>query len=68
MTKTYTVCIEEVCSQEFEIEAEDAREAEAKAIKMYKNSEIVLEDANLVEANIAIVKPEDEITSFNTIY
>ena len=52
--KKFTVTIEELISQSFEIEAENEEQAEEIAIAKYKAGEIVLEDASLLEKNIAV--------------
>lgn len=54
----FTICIEEMISQEFEVEAEDWGEALEFGQEKYKNGEFVLVPGNLVTKQIAIMHPE----------
>lgn len=62
--KKYVIAIEELISQNFEVEASDAEEAMKIAEKKYKNSEFILESGNLVAKKMAIISPEDEVTEW----
>ena len=46
----YKVTIEEHISQEFEVEAEDEKQAEDIAIEKYSNEEFVVENVSLIAA------------------
>lgn len=50
----YHITIEEVISEEFEIEAEDEKDAIEKGIARYKNGEIVLEPGNVESRKISV--------------
>ena len=62
----YHVTIEETVSDEFIIEANSIDELKDKVNKMYRNSELVLEPGNLLEAKFYI--QEDKEKSVNVIY
>ena len=62
--RVFNICIEEVVSETFEIEAENAEEAMRIASEMYNNCELILEPGELQQKYMAIVKPENEATSF----
>jgi len=64
----FKVCIEEMVSEEFEIEAEDAGEAMEIAEKEYFEGKLVLEPGNLCSTQIAITKPEEEVCEWVEIY
>ena len=53
MTK-YKVMIEEIISQEFEIEAENIDEASVLAERKYKNGEFVLDNGNLIGISFCV--------------
>lgn len=50
----YKITIEEIISQEFYIEASDINEAKNIAIERYKNGEIILENAHLIDKKIDV--------------
>jgi len=62
----YHVTIEETVSDEFIIEANNIDELKDKVNKMYRNSELVLEPGNLLEAKFYI--QEDKDNEVNIIY
>ncbi len=62
----YHVTIEETVSDEFIIEANSIGELKDKVNKMYRNSELVLEQGNLLEAKFYI--QEDKENEVNIIY
>lgn len=53
--KKYTILIEELVSNSFEIEASSEEEARKIAEADYRNGEIVLDPGNLVSKRIAII-------------
>ncbi len=62
--KKYTVAIEEMVTQEFEVEAEDFGQAIELAIEKYKKGEFVLEPGEVDFTQIAIVEPPNEVTEW----
>ena len=58
MKKIYRVVIEEIISDEFEIEAETKEDAISKAISKYKSGEIILEPGNLESKKISVENDE----------
>ena len=56
--KKFCVTIEEIISDEFEIEAESKEDAISKAIEKYKSGEFVLEPGNLESKKISIENDE----------
>lgn len=56
----FVIAIEEVVSQNFEVEAEDAGEAIEIAEEKYKKGEFVLEPGNLMYKQMAVMEPEGE--------
>lgn len=58
--KNFKVSIEETIVQEFEIYAKDENNALETAYKKYKNREIVLEDAEVQYAQMAIVNSDSK--------
>ncbi|MBO6305197.1 MAG: hypothetical protein J6M62_09010 [Selenomonadaceae bacterium] len=54
----YKIIVEEVISDEFNIEADSEKEAINKAIKMYKLGDIVIAPGNLEHKQLAIVKSD----------
>ena len=62
--KKFTIAIEEMVLQDFEIEAEDGEQAMNIAEEKYKNGEFVLEPGHLVCKQMSIISPNDEITEW----
>lgn len=62
--KKYVITIEELISQNFVVEANDAEEAMEIAEKKYNNNEFILESGNLVTKQMAITEPENEATEW----
>ncbi len=56
----FIVTIEEMVSEDFEVEAESAEEAMYIAEEKYKKCEFVLEPGNLTFKQMAITSPESE--------
>lgn len=63
----YTITIEEMVSQDFEIEAATADEAMEIAEQKYRDGEFVLEPGNLVCTQMAITDPSNEATEWMEI-
>lgn len=61
------VIIEEVISQEFEIDIDD-EDAFEKVKEMYKNETLVVDNASLTQTNVMICDEDGEETDWNTIY
>lgn len=53
----YCICIEEVISQEFEIEAGSVEEALEKARSDYRDGELVLDEAHLSHVQMRCLAP-----------
>lgn len=66
--KKFRVCIEEIVSDEFEVEASDAAEALEVAEQKYFEGKLVLEPGNLCSTQIAITEPQDEVCEWIEIY
>lgn len=60
----FTICIEEMVSEEFDVEAEDAEQAKEIAEEKYNKGEFVLEPGNLVCKQMCITSPDDECTEW----
>lgn len=60
----YTITIEEMVSENFEVEAATAEEAMELAERKYRDGEFVLEPGNLVCTQMAITDPSDEATEW----
>ena len=58
--KKYHVVIEEIISEEFEIEANSEEDAISKAINEYDSGSFVLSPGNVEGRQIAIVGEDDE--------
>lgn len=58
--KTYRVIIEEIMSEEFELDAESEKEAISKAMDAYKSGEFVLEPGNFEYAQLKVVDEDDK--------
>lgn len=63
----YTITIEEMVSENFEVEAATADEAMEIAEQKYRDGEFVLEPGNLVCTQMAITDPSDEATEWTEI-
>lgn len=60
----YTILIEEVVTNSFEIEASNEEEARKIAEDSYSNSEIVLEPGNLISTKMAVISHANESTQW----
>lgn len=63
----YTITIEEMVSENFEVEAATADEAMEIAEQKYRDGEFVLEPGNLVCTQMAITNPSEEATEWMEI-
>lgn len=63
----YTITIEEMVSENFEVEAATADEAMEIAEQKYRDGEFVLEPGNLVCTQMAITNPSEEATEWTEI-
>ena len=61
----YKVCIEEMISEEFEIEADSVQNAMSLAEQKYSSGELVLAPGNLVAKQMAIVEPKESVTEWS---
>ncbi|MCQ2362553.1 MAG: hypothetical protein MJ048_05920 [Acidaminococcaceae bacterium] len=64
----FKVCIEEIVSEEFEIEASDAGEVLEIAEQKYFEGILVPKPGNLCSTQIAIIKPDNEVCEWVEIY
>ena len=55
----YIVLVEETVSEEFPVDAENAKEAEEKARKLYRAGEMVLEPGNPEEVKFMALPAEE---------
>jgi len=62
------VIIEEVISQEFEVDIDDTEDEFVKVKEMYKNGTLVVDNASLVQSNVMICDEDGEETDWITIY
>lgn len=62
--RKYIISIEEIVTQEFEVEADSAEEAMRIAEKKYKKCEFVLEPGALISKQMAIMDPDNEFTEW----
>lgn len=60
----FTIVIEEMVSDAFEIEAVDAEEAMMIAEEQYNRGEIVLTPGHLVAKQMSIISPDNEATEW----
>lgn len=60
----YTITIEEMVSENFEVEAATADEAMEIAERNYRDGTFVLEPGNLVCTQMAITDPDEEATEW----
>ena len=58
------VIIEETISQTFEVEVSDMDNAYAEIKEKYRNEKFVLDNANLVEANVAFLEEDGQAGDF----
>ena len=63
----YTITIEEMVSENFEVAAATADEAMEIAARKYSDGEFVLEPGNLVCTQMAITNPSEEATEWMEI-
>lgn len=68
MSKTFTVVIKEIVTDEFEIEAENESDAIETGIQKYKECEWVLEPGELEEERIAVIDKKGEFGEWETIF
>ncbi len=62
--KKFTIAIDEMICQEFEVAAETADEAMEVAEKLYKSGTFVLDNAELCAKQMAIVSPDEDVTEW----
>lgn len=62
--KNFVIAIEETVSQNFVIEAESAEQAMKIAEEKYHNSEFVLEPGTVCFRQMAVIKPDEEMTEW----
>lgn len=62
--KKFVVAIEETISQNFEIEAKNAKQAIKLAEDKYQNGEFILEPGEVCFKQMAIIEPDDEETKW----
>jgi len=62
--KTYRVIIEEIMSEEFELDAESEKEAISKAMDAYKSGEFVLEPGNFEYAQLKVIDENDKCSEW----
>lgn len=60
----YTITIEEICTKDFDIEADSAEEAYETAEQKYKSGEFVLDPGECQFRQIAVTAPNDEATEW----
>ena len=60
----FVICIEEMVSENFTVEAKDAEEAMLIAEEKYKKGEFVLEPGTLVAKQMCVWEPEGERTEW----
>ena len=60
----FIITIEEVIDEDFEVFADDVEQATRIAIEKYKSGEFVVENNNVTFKQIAIRKPDNEITEW----
>lgn len=58
------IAIEETVVQEFEVEADTAKEALDIAREKYRNKEFVVENGECQDTVMAVVEPHDQSTDF----
>ena len=63
----YHVVIEEIVSDDFEIEADSEKDAVLKAIRKYNDAELMLEPGYIQESKIAVVTDSGELSDWVTI-
>ena len=60
--------IEEVISQEFEVEVTSLENAYEEIRQMYKDQKLILENPSLTEANLMIVEENGEEGDWNNLH
>lgn len=60
MAKKYTIVIEELCAEEFAVEAESEAEALKRAIEKYKSGDFILSPGNVESRQLKIANNEDD--------
>lgn len=65
MLKKFTVAVEETIVQEFEVIASDSKEAINIAADKYHSGEFVLSPGEVQFKQIAVVKPEEDMTEWS---
>lgn len=66
--KKIKVCLEEIVSQIFEVEAEDEDSAYDIAKEKYAKGEFVIESGNLIGLNISVENENGDFDYFNSAY
>lgn len=62
------IVIEEVISQEFEVEVSSIDDAYDEIRTMYKNKKLVVEDPKLTQANLAIIDDKNETSDWMDLH
>lgn len=62
--KKFVIAIEETVTQNFDIEAENAECAMKIAEEKYRNGELVLESGEVNFKQMAVMKPDEEVTEW----
>lgn len=62
--RKFIVAIEETVVEEFEVIAENAEQAMDIAKQKYNDCEFVLEPGKLISKQMAIAKPDEEVTEW----
>ena len=63
----YTITIEEICTKDFDIEADSAEEAYETAEQKYKSGEFVLDPGECQFRQMAITNPSEESTEWREL-
>ena len=61
------IIVQETTSKELEVEVSSIENAYNEIQDMYKNEEIVIEDANLIDAQLAILDEDGQVTGWDSI-
>lgn len=62
------VIIEEVISQEFEVECEDGKDPYECVRKQYREGKLVVDDPGLTQVNVMILDENGEETDWNNLH
>lgn len=62
------VIIEEIISQQFEVEVSGMKDAYKEIREKYKSGELTVEDATLTQANVMILDENGEETDWNDLH